>query len=269
MNVNPLHRLLALVGIVSTLFFSSASGQDVVWRTTLDNDPAQRDTARHMAALTNGDLVVGGQSGPTATRNFIVYRLNGTTGAIMWTRALDSGFNSDDVNDLIADPATGDTYICGRASSSGQALNWYVMKINGSDGTNAWAAPHVYDLASQNDEPRALFFSPSDGHVVVVGTTSDAGFTPHGRVVKLNSSTGAVVWQVSTSQQLWAGAADSSGNIFCGGETFAVSNQATITKFNSSGTQQWQQTFAPNGGGSTGGTTLRSTLPAGMWSLAG
>lgn len=224
------------------------TAQDVLWRTTLDNDPANRDTARHMAPLTNGDLVVGGQSGPTSVRNFIVYRLNGSTGAVMWTRTLDSGFNSDDVNDIIADPATGDTYICGRAGSAASQLNWYVMKINGADGTNAWAAPYTFDLANQNDEPRALFFSPNDGHVVVVGTTTDGSSFPRGRLVKLNSSTGALIWGTATSQQLWAGVADASGNIFCGGETFGVPNQATITKFNSSGTQQWHQTYAPNGG---------------------
>lgn len=241
-------RWLLLAASLWMLPVSLLNAQDVLWRTTLNNDAVNRDTARHMGPLTNGDLVVGGQSGPSSVRNFIVYRLNGSTGAVMWTRTLDSGFNSDDVNDLIADPATGDTYICGRAGSAASALNWYVMKINGSNGADAWAAPYVFDLASQNDEARALFFSPNDGHVVVVGTTTDSGGTPRGRLVKFNSATGAQIWATATSQQLWTGVADSSGNVFCGGETFAASNQATITKFNSSGTQQWSQTYAPNGG---------------------
>ncbi len=231
-------------------FLSSAAAQDVIWRTTLDNDPAQRDTARSMVPLTNGDLVVGGQSGATATNNFIVYRLNGSTGAVMWTRTLSSGFGSDDVNDIIADPATGDTYICGRSGSASQQLNWYVMKINGSNGTNAWAAPYTFNQTNENDEPRALDFV-QDGavkNVVVVGSITNSG-SPQGRIVKLNASTGALMWGTNVGPQLWAVVTDASGNIFCGGETFAVANQATITKFNISGTQQWQQTYAPNGGG--------------------
>jgi hypothetical protein len=252
MKTKSIHRLLRPV--LSWLFcltlFSSVAAQDVVWRTTLDNDPAQRDTARGMVPLTNGDLVVGGQSGATATNNFIVYRLNGSTGAVMWTRTLSSGFGSDDVNDIIADPATGDTYICGRSGSASQQLNWYVMKINGSDGTNAWAAPYTFNQTNENDEPRALDFV-QDGavkNVVVVGSITNSGF-PQGRIVKLNASTGALMWGTNVGQQLWSVVTDSSGNIFCGGETFAVANQATITKFNISGTQQWHQTYAPNGGG--------------------
>jgi len=251
MKMTTIRRLHLILSCISCLtLFSSAAAQDVVWRTILDNDPAQRDTARGMVPLTNGDLVVGGQSGATSTNNFIVYRLNGSTGAVMWTRTLSSGFGSDDVNDIIADPATGDTYICGRSGSASQALNWYVMKINGSNGTNAWAAPYSYDLASQNDEPRALEFV-QDGavkNIVVVGTLTDAGFNSSGRIVKLNASTGALIWGNNVSQQLWVVATDASGNIFCGGETFALANQATITKFNINGTQQWHQTYAPNGG---------------------
>lgn len=112
------------------------------------------------------------------------------------------------------------------------------------------AAPYTFNNSNENDEPRALAFV-QDGavtNVVVVGSITSGGF-PQGRIVKLNASTGALIWGGTTGQQLWAVVTDSSGNIFCGGETFAVSNQATITKFNIGGTQQWHKTYAPNGGG--------------------
>ncbi len=241
-------RLLLLVSLLCILPAGLLTAQDVIWRTTLNNDPVNRDTARRVVPLDNGDFVVGGQSGATATINFIVYRLS-SAGTVLWTRTVDSGFNSDDVNDIIADPATGDTYICGRAGSSGQQLNWYVMKINGSNGTDAWAAPYTYNQTNENDEPRALNFV-QDGavkNVVVVGMITNSGF-PQGRIVKLNAATGALIWGNNTSSQLHEVVTDTSGNIFCGGETFASPNQATITKFNVSGAQQWSFTYAPSGG---------------------
>jgi len=76
-------RWLLLAASLWMLPVSLLNAQDVLWRTTLNNDAVNRDTARHMGPLTNGDLVVGGQSGPSSVRNFIVYRLNGSTGAVM------------------------------------------------------------------------------------------------------------------------------------------------------------------------------------------
>ncbi|MBK8284883.1 MAG: hypothetical protein IPK97_08295 [Ahniella sp.] len=137
---------------------------------------------------------------------------------------------------------------------TGQQLNWYVMKLNGSNGSNGWAGAHTYNHTQNgNDEPRALSFV-QDGaarNIVVVGqitTTLGNG----GRVVKLNASTGALMWQSnqeSAFQEYSNVFTSADGDIFAVGYTNGF-NGALATKYNVGGTQVWSVTSVGPGAAS-------------------
>jgi uncharacterized repeat protein (TIGR01451 family) len=245
--------LLASLCLLLIVWFPS-TGQAFsrVWSVDFNPDATNSDSLRHIALLDNGDFIAAGSSGPTATRNFIIYRLRGTDGSTVWSRTFDGGGRSDTVTDLVVDPATGDTYISGYTSLLNTLVHqeWVVMKFSGSNGSNGWTAPYTYGNVDQNERPESIAFV-QDGavrNIVVAGSRNPAG-SPAGRLVKLNASTGALMWAVDTASQLQAVRAHTDGSIFVGGETFAFSNAATITKFNVAGVQQWTQSYAPHGGG--------------------
>ena len=243
-----------LLFLISLLFVQPTfAATGLIWSRVV-NPSAETDYARDMVPLNNGDVIVAGKSNTQADGKFLIMRISGTDGSIVWTREIDYvGGKSENVEDIVADPATGDTYFCGTTSVLNSSNNfnyqyWYVNKVNGSDGTVAWASPYVYGTGSSNASPDAIVFGESDSMttVVVAGAFADPG--NKGRMVKLNSSDGSVVWTITgntTNGQFYALETDVSGNIYVGGEN---SNQATIAKYNSSGASQWNKTYAPNGG---------------------
>lgn len=242
--------LCSLCLLLMALFPSSGQAFSRVWSVDFNPNVSASDTLRHIAQLDNGDIIAAGSSGASASRDFIIYRLRATDGSTVWSRTYNAG-NSDNVTDLIIDPATGDTYICGNFSAFNTINHqeWVVMKFNGSDGGNAWAAPYTYGNVDQNETANSITLV-QDGavkNILVAGTRNPAG-SPAGRLVKLNAGSGALMWATDTASQLQVVRAHTDGSIFVGGETFAFSNAATISKFNLAGTQQWTQSYAPNGG---------------------
>ncbi|HYF37818.1 MAG TPA: choice-of-anchor D domain-containing protein, partial [Prosthecobacter sp.] len=242
------HPLILGTLLLAFLIPLPASAFDRLWAETFDNPNTTGDTIRKIAGLPDGDIIASGRVGSTTTGDIKVFRIN-SDGSTQWSRVVDVGGTSDDVNDMYVDTATAEIYLCGRVTVSGQALNWWVTKLNGSDGSNAWAAPYTHNQTNENDEPRALTLV-QDGavkNVVVVGQITNSGFT-QGRLVKLNAATGALLWGANISNgQMWDVVTDSSGNIYAGGEGFTVS-QAYLVKYNVGGTQQWLKTYAPHGG---------------------
>ena len=241
--------LASLLCVVSPFVYA----QDMLWRFVVQKD-AETTTGRHTALLSNGDWIVGGQTGTmNNVRDFIVFRIAASDGAVTWSRRFDCGGTGENINDLIVDPATNTIYVAGRSSVTGQALNWCVMKFN-ADGTNAWTSAYTYNhTQNANDEPRALALV-QDGatkNLAVVGqisTTSGTG----GRVVKLNASTGALLWAVNHEaqfQQYWNVDTASNGDIYAVGDTNG-SNACIVTKFNVAGTQLWS--VSSTGPGATG-----------------
>jgi len=243
----------SLLALGACLFATAAQAQDVLWRTTLQLS-GETTTARHVALLNDGDAIVGGSVGTaTANRDFLVYRINGATGAVKWTRRFDGGATNETVVDLMADPATGDTWFCGSGSQSGQGLNWKVMKLNGSDGSNGWSSVYTYNHTSNgNDAPRACTFV-QDGavkNIVVAGQISTAAGNG-GRVAKINAATGAEMWAVNKTNvfQEYVFVTSEAGDIYATGSSSVDGFQvaAMVSKFNAAGTEAW--TVHPKGTG--------------------
>jgi Concanavalin A-like lectin/glucanases superfamily/IPT/TIG domain/Abnormal spindle-like microcephaly-assoc'd, ASPM-SPD-2-Hydin len=219
----------------------------VAWTNTVTD--ANYGSPRAVGKTSGGDVImVARVTGSGNSGNLRITRHAGGTGVVSWTRDINSG-NSDDANEMIVDPNTGDAYIAARATPVGGSLDWFVYKINGADGTVGWT--YTFNgTASSNDTPYDIARS-SDGHIVVCGDTQSAPSSiNYARVVKLNASTGAVIWTYTDSTnftQFNAIATDALGNTYATGLNTFNTDGYTV-KISSSGAQVWAQTFVGAGG---------------------
>jgi len=208
--------------------------------------------------MTNGDIIAASQvnTGPTTIR---VTRHNGATGAVLWTTDQAPG-TSNDTNDMVIDPATGDAYLASPVSIAGQQQNWFISKVRGSDGAVQWSAT-FNGPGNGNDAPRSICIT-SDGNVVVAGQYTLASAAPSTRVAKYNASTGAQmwVWQPTTEwQDFFQVVADGSGNAIAVGHINAASlatENGYVVKFDAAGAVLWSQSINGAANDFDGGLTV-------------
>ncbi|UPT67632.1 MAG: hypothetical protein M0D57_02890 [Sphingobacteriales bacterium JAD_PAG50586_3] len=172
----------------------------------------------------------------------VTYNTSGTMGT-----ATLSGTNSDGlvrVTDITTD-ASGNTYVIGAIQNSGQ-YDWRTIKLNTSL-TESWAVEYE---GGSNLEDSPLAIKEKSGYLYVTGFATVTGQGRNIVTKKYNASNGATVWTQtyngSTNGNDEGGALviDGSTNIYVGGTTNNGSNSDFITtKYNSSGTQQWQMTY--------------------------
>jgi hypothetical protein len=242
----------ALLTALGLLAFPTlkAAAPVLSWSQLIAN--AGNGSTKHIARVNNGDIITASfVTGPSlAVQDVRVSRHNPATGATSgtgyWSVDINDG-SGDDINDMVIDPATGDTFLAVRGTITGQGLNWYVHRVNGATGTVTWT--YTFNNANANDECRSLALT-SDGHVVVVGMMSAADNTPSSRVVKLNGTDGTVIWTATNAtnwQDYFHVVAGSSGTSYAIATVQAVAtedNNCVITKFDSaSGTPLWSTTY--------------------------
>jgi hypothetical protein len=257
-------RLVSLAALAALVcvFLAPASTQaapTLNWSSTTDTGASTADRTRAISLLTNGDVIAAYQIGAGSSANIRVKRLAAANGNALWTRDISTAASAaDDVADLVTDPATGDTWIATRYDNGANLLDWFVTKLNGSDGTVA----NSYTFGTTgNDEPRAICRS-ADGNIVVVGmeTNTTSGLS-RARIVKLNSGAMTSIWSDTSSTDrtdLFDVVTDSSNNVFACGVSGSA---ALVTKYLSGGTSSWSQTPSGSGTGNNqwNAITLLST----------
>jgi uncharacterized delta-60 repeat protein len=190
-----------------------------------------------------GNIIVSGSTLGGIDAEIAKYNTNGT---ILWQRKLAS---STSEYFAAADTDSSDNiYAAGLTSTSGTAggnAEWLIAKYN-SSGTIQWQRGYSNDTGNFRDQPEDLI-ADSSGNVYAVGYTSD-GDTRDSTIVKWNSS-GTLQWQREVDQRttndiFYGVTIDSSGNVYAVGyspDSSFSSIQIFISKWNSSGTLQWQR----------------------------
>jgi hypothetical protein len=236
-NENPYDFALSGIGFNYTA--PGSSPPPFKWSSTIQTNNI--GTTRSVGSTTSGDVIAGSKINTGSPGNIRVTRHAAATGALIWTRDIDSG-NADDINDMVVDPATGDAYIAARASV-GAKLNWFVHKVNGN-GTLGWTYTFSGGTAAGADECFAIART-SDGNVVAVGMTTTAA-SSFARAAKINASTGAEMnsYTSPTALSQFNGVAtDGSGNTYITGFINAANANGLTMKFNSTLGVIWTQTF--------------------------
>ena len=250
---------LGSVLFMAATFGALAQAPSLEWTATIDSGTTISDGTRVIRRMNNGDIIAASQvnTGPTAIR---VTRHNGATGAVLWTRDQAPGTISNDTNDMVIDPATGDAYLASGVSVTGQGLNWYIYKVRGSDGVVQWSTS-FNGPGTANDAPRSICLT-SDGNVVVAGQYTLTTGAPSTRVAKYNASTGTQMWAFEPTtewQDFFQVVADGAGNAIAVGHVNAASlatENGYVVKFNAGGTVVWSQSINGAANDFDGGLTV-------------
>jgi hypothetical protein len=233
-------RLIALTLLLSPVFALAAPS--LTWTASIDSTSTQPDRTRAVGMTSSGDVISVSQM--NAGAQLTVKRHAAATGNATWSVNLNPA-TVEEATDLIVNAANGDSYVIGTSSATASGLDWYVVKLNGSDGTTAWTYTHSSSGAA-NDIPRAACLA-SDGNLIVAGMATEAtSGLPRLRAAKINSGTGTAIWtynHTSTSDAFDV-AADTSGSVFAVGTKGA---DALVTKLSSAGALTWEQSLTGTG----------------------
>ena len=167
--------------------------------------------------------------------------------------SLAAGSQSDQGQGIATD-STGNVYVTGVFANASSGINAFITKYNTS-GTIQWQRSLADSLAagSQSDYGFAIA-TDSTGNVYVTGYFSNYSNGNNAFITKYNTS-GTIQWQRSLADSKAAGsqydrgfaiATDSTGNVYVTGYFRNSSNgfNVLITKYNTSGTIQWQRSLA-------------------------
>jgi uncharacterized delta-60 repeat protein len=228
-----------LTGLAVTAFTTSSdlfvlrldgSSGAVVWARSWYAAPANNlfDSGYAIAMTPSGDVVVvGSTSGAGAgSHDVLVMRLVGSTGALVWARTW--GGSNDERANAVSVAANGDLVVAGYSRSYGSgALDVLALRMDSSNGSVLWARTWG-GVGSDYASDLAL---ASNGDLILVGYTTSFGAGGNDALVlRLNSSSGAVVWA-----RAWGGGSQEEGNAVAVASNGDVVVAGTTTSFGAGG----------------------------------
>jgi hypothetical protein len=163
----------------------------IVWVKELAPPVDGQAEARGIAVDPAGNVIVAGTFASTAGgADYFAARLNGTTGATLWSKRFDRATRFQSATAMVLD-GQGNVAITGvSVETTGPAT--FTVKAANATGNQLWA--NVSSSPAGNRRPDSLSRDAA-GNFYVTGTIGDAASTRQfGQ--KLNGATGAQVWQV-------------------------------------------------------------------------
>ena len=232
----------------------------IQWQRSLKDSRAaasQNDYSQGIATDSSGNVYVTGFFSTSSNgQNVFITKYN-TSGTIQWQRSLADSLaasSQSDWGNAIATDSSGNVYVTGYFSNSSGSANVFITKYNTS-GTIQWqrSLADSNAAASQSDVGYGIA-TDSSGNVYVTGSFYNASNGQNVFITKYDTS-GTIQWQRSLKDSLSAGsqndnsygiATDSTGNVYVTGDFKNSSSgfNAFITKYNTSGTIQWQRSLA-------------------------
>jgi len=170
-----------------------------VWTQVLDSPTHDNDDYRNMALHPAGDVAVAGVFGMTPDTfgpyTFVVTRLAGATGAVLWQHEVAGDPRSQPAS--VHFDSAGDVLATGTLETAPHVSDVVAVKLDGATGAEVWRTLLNGGDAPVND---AAYAGALDGvgDLYLGGrasTTGGDGFT----VYKLSGATGAVLWRYDHS----------------------------------------------------------------------
>ena len=237
---------------IVTIKYNSAGVQQ--WLQRYNGPENMLDEGRQISLDASGNLLVSGVTltNPTSY-DFIILKYN-SSGMQQWLKTYNgTGSSPDSPSDLKTD-ASGNIYITGYSTGVGTAYDWLTIKYDPS-GTQLWEKRYN-GPGNLTDVANSLAVDAS-GNIYVTGFAGGNGTGNDITTIKYNSS-GVEQW-VQTYNGPGNGndnarslVLDAAGNVYITGYSSGLSSGSDYTtiKYNSSGVQQWLQTY--NGPGNAG-----------------
>jgi uncharacterized delta-60 repeat protein len=210
---------------------AAANGADV-WAQPFKFAGPGEDEGAALALDSVGNVVVAGATeNGAAGMDFLVAKLAGATGTLLWPQVVKRGGTGvdsfDDHADAVTLDASGNVYVAGSSVSNtepGDSTDLTVLKLN-ADGTEAWFKTVVGSLAPQQRGEGFDVVADLAGNAVVAGRVDDASGTSF-VVVRLAADDGAELRlstldgpAASSRDEATAVTLDPSGNIAGAGRT--------------------------------------------------
>jgi len=222
------------------------------WVATLtDTYTTPNDRAQGITVDSSGNVYVCGYAYISSGQTVQSISKYNTSGTIQWQRTLtDSYFTHQDAAYGIAVDNSGNVYVCGYGTNSSGTAVQSISKWNNS-GTIQWQNTLTDAYSSPYDIAQGITVD-SSGNVYVCGFGTNSLGNYVQSISKWNNS-GTIQWQrtladtyATPGDSAQGIAVDSSGNVYVCGYGINSSGQTvqSISKYNTSGTIQWQRTLA-------------------------
>ncbi len=221
----------------------------IQWQRSLGG--AGGEAGNGIAVDSSGNVYVTGSTASqgAGVDDVIITKYN-TSGTIQWQRSL--GGATGDYGYGIAVDSSGNVYIAGHTASQGAGGNDVLIAKYDTSGAIQWQR----SLGKGTGDTGYGIAVDASGNVYVTGYTDPSTAGNYDVLIAKYNTSGTIQWQRrlgnSTSTEFGRGiAVDSSGNVYVTGDvisTDGTNREALITKYNTSGTIQWQRSL----GGATG-----------------
>ncbi len=252
-------EIMIAEGKIRDIFKNEIRGEEVLWKFTFkdlsidwtrtyNNDSYNsHDRAMEIAVDGSGNVyLIGYETGAASNQDIWIGKYN-SDGTELWTRTYDGPANGWDIGMDIAVDGSGNVYVIGTVSVSGQLANIWVRKYDG-DGNEVWTK--TYNGAADDWDNGSDIAVDGSGNVYVAGYETVSGQGLNVWVRKYDGD-GNVVWtktydgadndrDISNSIAL-----DGSGNVFViGSETVTGQDRNIwIRKYDGSGSELWTRTY--------------------------
>jgi hypothetical protein len=202
-----------------------------------------------IAVDSSGDVYVTGYTGSQGAGDVdvLITKYN-TSGTIQWQRTL--GRAGTDFGNAIAVDSSGNVYVTGYTDSQGAGSGDVLITKYNTSGTIQWQRT----LGGSGTDYGQGIAVDSSGNVYVTGYTTSQGAGFVDVLITKYDTSGTIQWQRTLGgagdDRGYGIAVDSSGNVYVTGYTTSQgvdNDEVLITKYNTSGTIQWQRILGSSG----------------------
>ena len=237
-----------IFAILFSLIFTSAFAQVTQEWASIYNDPSNsNDAAQLIASDIAGNIYVTGSSWNTELNRDITTIKYNSSGVLQWAQRYNApGDGIDDPTSLAVDPS-GNVYVAGVSDGIGSGQDFITIKYN-TFGVQEWVQ-RFNGSGNNNDIAKSICIN-SSGNICVTGSSTANSYVeivtlqynPAGNLIWLSRYNGSGI----KNAYVFNITSDNADNIYVAGGVDGDSAGRTdyaVIKYNSSGVQQWVQTY--------------------------
>ncbi|MEE8638035.1 MAG: SBBP repeat-containing protein, partial [Candidatus Margulisiibacteriota bacterium] len=202
---------------------------NVIWTKTYNGAANGSDAANGIVLDGSGNVYVAGYETVSGQGLNVWVRKYDGDGNVVWTKTYDGADNDRDISNSIALDGSGNVFVIGSETVTGQDRNIWIRKYDGS-GSELWTRTYN-GISDGRDEGNGIAVD-ENGNVYVTGYETVSGQLANVWVRKYDSG-GNEVWTETYNNETENGwevgygiVVDSSGNVYVGGYE-NTSSQAT------------------------------------------